>query len=179
MGAVLAGGRSRRYGSPKTLAVVDGEPLIWRPIGAMREAFGNAVVVCKPETPIPELPAGTEVWYEEDFRSHPLAGIVAALRRAEGKRVAVVACDMPAVTTQVLLRLAEAGPGTVVSRSAEGLEPLAAVYDPEAVEALTKALDRELPLREAVESLAPFELEVVEAEVANVNRPADARRLTA
>jgi molybdopterin-guanine dinucleotide biosynthesis protein A len=177
-GAVVAGGRSRRYGSPKTLAEFGGKPLIWHPIEALMEAFGSATVVCKPDTPLPELPDGAEVLYEQDPRAHPLVGIVEALRSSGERRLAVLGCDMPAVTASLMRRLAEAGPATVVAKSPGGIEPLAAVYAPAALAQLEDALAGERSLRDAVASLAPVELEVAGAEVANVNIPGDLRAIT-
>jgi molybdopterin-guanine dinucleotide biosynthesis protein A len=177
LGAVLAGGRSRRYGSAKTLAEYEGRPLIWRPIETLGEAFGTVVVVCKPGTPLPELPRDTAVWYEDDERAHPLVGMVEALRRAEGRRVAVLGCDMPAVTAELMKRLSAATPQTAVARSQDGLEPMAAVYSPDALKPLSHALDSEQSLREAVSGLDPVEVEVTGAEMVNVNVPGELRRL--
>lgn len=176
IGAVLAGGRSRRFGSPKTLAELGGEPLIHRPLGALLEALGAAAVVCKPGTPLPPLPPGVEVWHDAEPAVHPLAGIVTALERAGGRRVAVLACDMPGATAGLVRRLAAAGEGTVVARTPAGLEPLAALYDPGAGAALRRALGERLALRRAVAALPHLEVEATPEEVANLNAPGDLRR---
>jgi molybdopterin-guanine dinucleotide biosynthesis protein A len=142
VGLVLAGGASSRFGSPKTLAWHAGEPLIHRPLRALLEALGTAAVACKPDTPLPDLPPGVEVWTDESEERHPLSGIVAALDRAGAGRVAVLACDMPGVTAGLVRRLCEAGEGTTVARSPGGLEPLAAVYAHEDRDRLAEALAR-------------------------------------
>jgi molybdopterin-guanine dinucleotide biosynthesis protein A len=53
--AVLAGGRSRRMGAPKTLADLGGAPLIARPLAAAAAAGLEAVIVAKQDTALPAL----------------------------------------------------------------------------------------------------------------------------
>ncbi len=48
LGAVLAGGQSRRFGSDKALALLDGRPLIAHVIAALA-AQTEAVIVCGKE----------------------------------------------------------------------------------------------------------------------------------
>jgi len=63
-------------GAPKAGIELAGEPLIERPLRAMREARLEAVVVAKPGTALP--PLDVPVWQEPEEPAHPLAGIVAA-----------------------------------------------------------------------------------------------------
>lgn len=173
---MLAGGLSRRFGSPKTLAVLAGEPMILRPLRALTEELGSAAVVCKPDTALPSLPDGTEVWHDSSEARHPLAGIVTALERSRGEQVAVLACDMPGASSALVRRLVAAASPNAVAATDAGLEPLAAVYSPEALPALREALERSLPMREAVAALRPALVQVDAAEVRNVNEPGAAQR---
>jgi molybdopterin-guanine dinucleotide biosynthesis protein A len=96
LGAILAGGASRRFGSPKALATVGGRTIVERVRDAIREAAGNAVLV----TNEPELFADLHLPSRPDVHpgAGPVAGIETALRWAEeeGRAGALVAaCDMP------------------------------------------------------------------------------------
>ncbi len=102
---VLAGGRSRRMGSPKAVVPLGGKPLIAWPLAAAAEAGLEAVVVAKPGSQLP--PLDVPVWDEPEEPAHPLTGLVAALERAGGPIVAL-ACDMPFVTPDLIARLAAA-----------------------------------------------------------------------
>lgn len=86
LGAVLAGGKSRRFGSDKALALLDRRPLIEHVIGALA-AHAEAVVVSGRDWPglvsIADRPAGG---------CGPLAGLNAALRFARERGYDAVLC---------------------------------------------------------------------------------------
>lgn len=92
LGAVLAGGRSRRFGSDKAVALLDGRPLIVHAIAALEQRV-DAVIVCGrdwgdwvPDRPGPDL--------------GPLGGLNAALHAAAGRgfdAVLSVPCDVVAL----------------------------------------------------------------------------------
>src|SRR5687767_2467148 len=96
LGAVLAGGRSTRFGAPKPLATFLGEPLVARAIAALTPVCADVVVV----THLPEigLALGCRTLTDHVPAAGPLAGLHAALRyaRALGRDgVVLLACDMP------------------------------------------------------------------------------------
>jgi molybdopterin-guanine dinucleotide biosynthesis protein A len=184
--AVLAGGAARRMGAPKALALLGGRPLVSYPLAAAAAAGLEAVVIAKPDTPLPDLPV--PVWREPPTPRHPLLGLVTALERA-GRPVVAVACDQPWIPAELLSRLAAGDPAARATalRVAGRLEPLPARYAPEALPVLRAALAAEGPLRRTLETLDPAVLEADElralgdpaALVAGVNTPealADAER---
>ena len=105
VGAVLAGGAGSRLGGSKAAALLAGRPLLSYPLAALRAAVGEVAVVAKADTELPAVGYGVLIWREPDEPRHPLAGIVEALRRAEGRPVVVLACDLPFVTAELVREL--------------------------------------------------------------------------
>ena len=150
---VLAGGRSRRLGRAKAAVLLAGRPLLDYPLEALRACGFEPVVVAKPDSTLP--PLASEVWLEQEERSHPLAGILTALERARGAPVLVCACDVPFVTPSLLGEIA-ATEGPVVVPSAGGrLHPLVARYEPATANALAASLDAELSIHDTIAALSP------------------------
>lgn len=137
---VQAGGQSRRMGRDKATLPFKGEPLIQRVIRRVQGIAGELFVTTnRPEdyaflgVPlVPDVVSG----------SGTLVGLCTALTAAHGEFVAVVACDMPFVSADLLSAerdlLEEEQVDAVLPRSEQGLEPLHAVY-------------RRLPCLEAVQ----------------------------
>jgi molybdopterin-guanine dinucleotide biosynthesis protein A len=148
-GAIIAGGRSTRYGSPKALAAVGGERIIDRVVRAVRVVTPRLLLVAS----APELVAAAALDARPDALpgAGPLGGIYTALLWAveqEYSGVLAVACDMPFLSSPLLAHLlarAEAGGADVVAPESGGrreIEPLCAFYATTCVEALRSALDR-------------------------------------
>lgn len=123
-----------------------------------------------------------EVVTEPAEPTHPLAGIVAALRHA-GRPLVILGCDFPFAPPALLRALAEAPEPLVVPAPGGEPQPLMARWSPELLPRLEIALDREEPLRRTVATLSPSLLD--DTELArfgdparaffNVNTPADLR----
>lgn len=92
LAAILAGGQSRRFGSDKALALVDGTRLIDR-VAAVLRPQSDALVVCgREDAAFPCLPD----WPEAGLG--PLGGLNAALRHAHVQgfdAVLSTSCDVP------------------------------------------------------------------------------------
>lgn len=158
--AVLAGGAGRRLGGGKASADLAGRPLIAWPLAAAAAAGLPAIVVAKPDSPLPPLAA--EVVREPAGPRHPLTGLVAAIEHAG--EVVAVGCDMPFVTPAALVALAAAP-------SPAGPEPLLARYGPGQLVALRAALAREAPLRDTFAGLGPRAVAIDPRCLRNVNTP--------
>ncbi|MGH7475443.1 MAG: molybdenum cofactor guanylyltransferase [Longimicrobiales bacterium] len=140
VGAILAGGRSRRYGSPKAFASVGGVRLIERVIRAVAEAAEPIVVIANEPEAYAAL--GFPVRSDALIGTGVLGGIHAALsyaREIGAVGALVVACDMPFIEPRLLLRLRRlredaggpAGSPDIVapeSSGRRGVEPLCAIY---------------------------------------------------
>ncbi|MBS1889434.1 MAG: molybdenum cofactor guanylyltransferase [Actinobacteria bacterium] len=162
-GAVLAGGRGSRLGGAKATVELAGRPLIAYPLAALAEAGIDAFVVAKPGSGIGAAlgKREAEVVVEPAEPTHPLAGIVAALRHA-GAPLVVVGCDFPFAPPALLRALAEAPEPLVVPAPGGAPQPLTARWAPTLLPRLEAALAREEPLRATVAGLAPRLLEDAE-----------------
>jgi len=176
VGAVLAGGAGSRLGGSKPATMLAGRPLVSYPLAALRAAVGEVAVVAKADTELPPVGYGVLIWREPDEPRHPLAGIVEALRRAEGRAVVVLACDLPFVTAELVRELVNAdtgdAPAIVATTYERGLQPLCARYEPAALELLA-AFDPDGPAIAQVQALRPLTLTVDPDLLRNVNSPDD------
>ena len=107
-GVLLVGGASTRFGSPKALAVFEGETLAVRAHRLLGEVFGRVIVVGKEADrlplPFPVLDDGSEL-------RAPIVGVAAAIRLAGAELCVVLPTDMPWVTPELLRALAAAAEG--------------------------------------------------------------------
>jgi molybdopterin-guanine dinucleotide biosynthesis protein A len=189
-GAILAGGRSTRFGDgDKAVADLAGVPMIRRvadrlagaddpvPPGATRAAGGDPivdglVVSCRPDqrasiaAALSGLPLPVTWALDDDPDLGPIAGIRNACRAAPSAYVAVVACDMPFVDPAFLasLRGDAAGREAAVPRLDDRwLQTTQAVYRADATAA---ACDRALARgdRKVVAPVAELDRVVVDDE---------------
>ena len=103
LGAILAGGASRRYGSDKALAMLDGRTLLDRVIDRALPQV-DELVISGPSRPQFSIPAIADALPGQG----PLAGLCTILRWAAGKRVALVAifaCDTPFIPTDCVAKI--------------------------------------------------------------------------
>jgi molybdopterin-guanine dinucleotide biosynthesis protein A len=152
LGIVLAGGRGTRLGGAKQAARLGGRPLLDYPLAAFRLAGLERAVVAKPGSELPPL-EGTPLLLEPEALSHPLCGIVAALRVVPAGAVIAVPCDMPFLAPPLLEQLASAPEPLVVLRRAGRVQPLPGRYGAALLPRLEAALAREEPLRRTVAAL--------------------------
>jgi molybdenum cofactor guanylyltransferase len=168
VGAVLAGGLSRRMGEPKAVVELAGRPLVARVVSTVGSAGLDPIVVAKPDSPLP--PLDCRVLSEPSEPRHPLTGLLTALRASAGRGVIAIACDMPLVPAKFLRWLAEIDAPVAVCEVGGRLEPLLGRYAPETSAALAAALADGAAMREAVAALDPHV--VTEREIARFGDPA-------
>jgi molybdopterin-guanine dinucleotide biosynthesis protein A len=168
-GALLVGGASRRFGSPKALARFRGEMLAERAHRVLNEAFEQVIVVGKSrdrlELPFPVLDDGSDV-------RAAIVGVAAALRLAEADTVVVLPTDMPFVDAELLRTLAEASEGSEAAVPHSG--PLPGAYCRSALPVLERHIaESDLALYRACLELEPRVIQWDEALLRNVNTPDD------
>ncbi len=125
-GAVLAGGRSSRFGTDKAHYVYRGKPLLEWVLESMGTADERFIVSSRP------YDLGVPVYPDVIEGGSSLSGLHAALSYAAYDWVALAACDMPFLTPsywELLLDETRDGVQVVIVRSETGrLESLAALY---------------------------------------------------
>ena len=171
IGAVLAGGSGSRIGGAKATAQLDGQALISYPLAAALGALSSVAVVAKDGVELPQLDQRVELWIEPDEPRHPVVGVIEALRRAEGRAVLIIACDLPLLTSEVVALIASAdaeGSVAVLASAAGRPQPLLARYEPAALELLL-GFDTDGPMTEQVMALLPTLVEVPAEASFNVN----------
>jgi molybdopterin-guanine dinucleotide biosynthesis protein A len=168
---VLAGGRGVRLGGAKATAQLAGRPLAQHAIDALASVVDEVVVVAKPGTPLP--PLGVPVWHDDtpDDDFHPRHGLVAALRRAQGAALLVLAVDLPHAAPALQALLAVEG-ATAIARAEGRLQPLCALYAPQAL-AILEAAPPDEALTATVARLHPVVVDVPAWSLVNVNTPQD------
>jgi molybdenum cofactor guanylyltransferase len=139
-GVVLAGGKSRRFGSDKARFVYNGKPMTQWVLDSFELANERFIVANQAYEEF-NVPA-----YGDLISSPtPLSGIHSALVHAKHDWVAVAACDMPFLTTHYWQTLQNYCHDTkaVVVESNFGLEPLAAFYHRSLIQTIEVALNQE------------------------------------
>ena len=164
LGAILAGGQARRFGSDKAQALYEGARLIDR-VAAALAAQCETVVVCGRDEPgfacIPDWPEPGQ---------GPLGGLAAALRHAEAQgftHVLSAGVDAPDLPHAVSIMLAGKGAAIVESQPVVGLWPVALGG---ALEAFMAGSGRSL--YRFADAVAARRVEL-DAPLMNVNRPED------
>ncbi len=129
LGVVLAGGKSRRFGSDKALALLDGRPLIAHAVEALSGWCDHVVITGRMAGPAPCLPD----WPRPDMG--PLAGLAAALRLAGDEGFgAVLSCgvDSPGLPGD-LPALLGSSPACLADQPVIGIWPASAASVAEAI----------------------------------------------
>jgi molybdopterin-guanine dinucleotide biosynthesis protein A len=175
-GAVLTGGRSTRMGRDKAFIEVGGRPLAALAAAALREAGADEVVAVGGD-----LAALRAIGFDRAIpdlrpRAGPLGGILTALTDTEATVVAVLACDLPNITSAVVGQLVAAAEGhdAALART-DRLEPLVGAWHPSrCLGPLQDAFN--VGVRAVHRALARLDIAPVDVDqrlLANANRPGD------
>ena len=146
-GVVLAGGRSVRFGGEKAAALLAGRPLLLWAAQRLQKSCGAVAVNTRPGTDAERLALAAALPVLHDAAGDaagPLAGVRAGLAWAQGlgaHALAVSPCDAPLLPDDLFPRLIEAaGTGAAMAATADGRQPLCAVWPVSALPAVETAL---------------------------------------
>jgi molybdopterin-guanine dinucleotide biosynthesis protein A len=127
-GVILAGGKGRRLGQPKALALVGGQPIIHRILRLIEPLFDELLIVADQGQGLRGL--GVELVADMIPGSGPLGGIYSGLCRASSAEVFCFAGDMPFLNVGLIEYMINnfTGVDALVPRYGGRLHPLHAIY---------------------------------------------------
>ena len=145
VGVVLAGGLSKRFGSPKAFARLGTQYFYERALEAL-EPFCEEVVVVTREELLERFEPGvlTMTDLPEVVGLGPLAGIFSAMKAVDADSYAVLPCDMPYVDYRIMNGIRELHQGGVTAVVAsEKYHPLVSIWSKELKKPIQNALEHE------------------------------------
>ncbi len=140
VGAVLAGGSSRRMGRDKASLILDGSAFVDRILnivgGVLTEVsvYGGSVV-----------PMNGVLLQDDRPGEGPLGGLLTAMRRSRGRPVLLVSVDTPMITEELLRAIIDPvvpSDGMRIAVSEGRRHPLVAVYGPDILPLVEKRFDQ-------------------------------------
>ena len=176
-GLILAGGRSRRFGSDKALATLDGLTFIARVYEALAPLCDEVLVGVGTEQRSYALP-GPARFVRDRASIGPLGGLESGLAEAAAPWLLVVTCDLPYLRTDVLRALADARGAAVdaiVGVTPDGRRhPLCSCYHRGVLPMLREQIaGHRLAVHALLDRLAVREVPAPADALRNVNTPAD------
>lgn len=127
-GVVLAGGRSTRMGTNKALLEFGGVRIIERLVHTLRPLCSELAIVANDVETYAYL--GLRIWPDRIPGKGALGGLYTAVLGSASAQTFCIACDMPFPDPAVIAYLQSVAPDAdvVVPRTADGYQPLHAVY---------------------------------------------------
>ncbi|MBO1910734.1 molybdenum cofactor guanylyltransferase [Microvirga sp. 3-52] len=141
-GIVLAGGLSRRFGSPKAFARYDSSYFYERAIEALESICDEVVVVTREEL-LERFPddVNTITDLPKVAGLGPLAGIYSAMEAVDADAYAVLPCDMPYVNATIMNKVRQHHKGSVTAVTVAGkYHPLVSVWHTDTKKPIMDAL---------------------------------------
>ncbi len=146
-GLVLAGGRSLRFDGEKAVAPLAGRPLLLWAAERLQADCGAVAVNARPASEAEAMARANSLPVLHDAPGDPdgpLAGVRAGLIWAVGigaRALVVSPCDVPGLPSDLFARLIDAAvDGAAMARTADGLQPLCALWPVTALPAVSEAL---------------------------------------
>lgn len=168
LGAILAGGQSRRFGDDKALALLAGRPLIGHVIGALADQVNAIVTIGRDGGGVADRPRPG---------LGPLGGLNAALHHARDRgfdSVVTVGCDMPLLPPDLVARLQAGGLPSFVRMS-----PIVGYWPTDLADPLDLHLGEieDRSMRRWAQAAGAVAIDLPTA-LANINTPADLAALS-
>ncbi|OAB34927.1 hypothetical protein PMSD_14350 [Paenibacillus macquariensis subsp. defensor] len=144
IGVVLAGGLSRRYGSPKAFATRNGKPYYEIAHEAVSTVSDEVILVARTEF-LGDFNQDMNVIVDvKGFMGcGPLAGIYSVMAHFPAERYVIVPCDMPYINSDVIESLVAAYEDEdVLAVEVEGVQhPIVAIYHHRVKDSIYQALE--------------------------------------
>lgn len=164
LGAILAGGASRRFGSDKALAEIDGQPMLAHVVEQLGPQCDGLVIVGR------DWPGLARIEDRPRPGMGPLGGLAGALAHARDRgfdSVLTSSCDLPALPADLSLILEE--PDAVLRG-----QPTIGLWSVRHADRLATYLEEaeDLSMRGWIEAIGARRIDAGQ-EMANINTPAD------
>ena len=139
-GVILSGGKSLRMGQDKAFIEIAGLPMIERILRILKTVFEETLIVANQADSYRQL--GTSIYSDAIPRLGALGGLYTGLLFSSFETSFCVACDMPFLNPSLISFLSDriGGHDAVVPRTADGLQPLHAVYSKSCLGAIRQVI---------------------------------------
>lgn len=126
--AIIAGGKSSRFGEPKSWAMFRGKRLVEYAVDLGRQLSDDVLIVNGKTLDYSHL--GIKTFEDEVAGCGPIGGLYTALLKSNAQKLLVLPVDMPYLNEQVYRALLrhEEGSRPVIACSEKGMEPLVSVW---------------------------------------------------
>ena len=184
-GLVLAGGRSRRFGSDKASLEIEGQTLLARTAALLKPHVRQVFVSVRPDQTNDALRTGFQLIADQRQDAGPAAGLLAAHDHLTDAAWLIVACDLPRLNQPAIERLVRerdhTRAATAFRSPVDDLpEPLCAIYEPATLARFRRQADAGGGLSPK-DLLLGVDVRLIDAPagevLSNVNTPADLERL--
>ena len=140
-GCIIAGGKSGRFGTDKSVHIFRGKPLVSYVYDAVRPVLDEIFIAANDPEKFAFL--GLPVVPDIITGIGPLGGIYTALETFYIDRVFVLPCDMPCLNTELIRFMCSIEPiyDIVVPKLGEWYQPLHAVYSHRCGDAIKKNIE--------------------------------------
>ncbi|TVR36721.1 MAG: molybdenum cofactor guanylyltransferase [Cryomorphaceae bacterium] len=138
--AILAGGKSTRFGKDKGLALLHNKPLVQYVAEVARAVSNDVLIVSQNKAYQPFA----ERWVQDEYKDcGPLGGLHAALTHAKNPYCFLLACDMPYLSLALLEEIKKHIHSQAMIPVMNGhMQPLCACYHRDALPVVTARLER-------------------------------------
>lgn len=141
-GIVLSGGKSKRLGTEKGLAIYGGKPLASYSIAALEPLCGKILLSANSELGAYSQ-FGLKIIQDEIRNIGPMGGLLACLKQSQTRYNLVLSCDIPFVESELLSYLVSQIENYQVAVPVHGegrLEPLCGFYNTNVISQLEKSV---------------------------------------
>jgi molybdopterin-guanine dinucleotide biosynthesis protein A len=131
-GFVLAGGKSTRMGTDKSLLIWKDKTFVEHAINTLKPLCNEVII--SSNNPVYDF-TGCETWADELPIQAPIIGIYSCLKRSNTEVNLILSCDMPLIETDLFRYLLQYSKESniIIPSHDSGLEPLCGVYKRSAV----------------------------------------------
>lgn len=139
--AIIAGGKSGRFGSDKSLYSYEGKTLIQHVFSAISPVFNDVVIIANDSGKFSFL--GLPVIPDIIPGLGPIGGIYTAVQKLESERIFIFPCDMPFLNTEFIRYMTEIPDiyDIVVPEISGYYQPLHAIYSKNCITAIRRNID--------------------------------------